>query len=178
MTNMLSGRSHIIALHPVMATPRQGGLILSLDLLRKVIHFALMTTVISAKATIVDEQFLDDVAVIESNMDSSAVGDKGKALGAYQFHLAAWTQANALAGTNHPHKSAHNWFVARRLAKVYLLWLEECIRDAGYKPTKINLYMAYNMGLSGSLRYAFDHQHPELPRSRRAILDRATRLIK
>lgn len=137
-----------------------------------------MTTVISANASIVDEQFLDDVAVIESNMDAAAVGDNGKARGAYQFHRSAWAQANAVAGTNHHYDLAHNWFVSRRLAKAYLIWLEGCIRDAGYKPTKINLYMAYNMGLSGSLRYAFDNQHPELPRSRRAILDRAMRLIK
>lgn len=172
------GWSHSIALHPVTATPRRGGFILAVDMTRIVLQLVLVMTASTLSATIVDEQFLDEVANIESNMDSAAVGDNGLARGAYQFHRSAWEQANAIAGTEHDYSCAHNWFVARRMARAYLMWLEECMRDAGYKPTKIRLYMAYNMGLSGSLRYAFDEKHPELPRSKRRILDRAQRMMK
>lgn len=147
-------------------------------MIRIVSHIVLMTTATVSSASIVDEQFLDEVAAIESNMNSAAVGDNGAARGAYQFHAGAWAQANAIAGTEHEFSLAHNWFIARGMARVYLRWLENCISDAGYKPTKIRLYMAYNMGLSGSLRYAFDNRHPELPVSRRRILDRAERMIK
>lgn len=131
-----------------------------------------------ASASIVDERYLDEVAAIESNMDSRAVGDNGAARGAYQFHSPAWAHANAIAGTNHDFALAHNWFIARNMARVYLRWLETCIRDAGYTPTKIRLYMAYNLGLSGALRYAFDSEHPELPRSRKRILERAEGMMK
>lgn len=178
MNNMNSGRFHSIALHPVTATPRQGGFIYPVDMIRRVTQIALIMATATLNATIVDESFLDEVALIESNMDSKALGDRGAARGAYQFHAAAWAHANAIAGTNHPHISAHNWFVARNMARAYLMWLEDCISEAGYRPTKISLYMAYNMGLSGSLRYAFNHEHPELPRSRKRILERAGRMMK
>lgn len=170
--------SHRIALHPVTATPRQGGFILPVDISRIVSQLVLMLVAAVSNASIVNESYLDDVASIESNMNSAAVGDNGLARGAYQFHEGAWAQANAIAGTNHDFALAYNWFVARSMAKVYLRWLETCIKDAGYTPTKIRLYMAYNMGLSGALRYAFDNEHPELPRSRRRILDRAESMMK
>lgn len=145
-------------------------------MIRIVLHAVFMLT--TAHATIVTEEFLDEVARIESNMNSKAIGDMGNARGAYQFHLSAWAQANAVGNTNHPYSLAHNWFVSRNMARVYLTWLEQCIADAGYRPTKISLYMAYNMGLSGSLRYAFNPEHPELTRTRKRILERALFMMR
>lgn len=176
-TPMLNdGRFHSIALHPGMAATCRGGFMLGVDMIRRVLQVVFMLT--TAHASIVTEEFLDEVARIESNMDSRAVGDRGLARGAYQFHSSAWAQANAIGDTEHPYALAHNWFVARNMARVYLTWLEQCISDAGYKPTKISLYMAYNMGLSGSMRYAFNPEHPELPRTRKRILDRAQGMMR
>jgi hypothetical protein len=43
--------------------------------------------------SIVTEDFLDKVAMIESNYNYEAVGDKGKALGAWQMHEASWRES-------------------------------------------------------------------------------------
>ncbi len=67
------------------------------------------------------ERLLDAIARIESHGDPHAVGDGGRALGAYQIHRAYWEDGTGLLGVNWPHRDAADPKKARRVVKAYLL---------------------------------------------------------
>lgn len=67
------------------------------------------------------ERLLDAIARIESHYDSNAVGDGGRALGAYQIHRVYWEDGTALLGVDWPHRDATDPKKARRVVKAYLL---------------------------------------------------------
>ncbi|MCL5282556.1 MAG: transglycosylase SLT domain-containing protein [Planctomycetes bacterium] len=81
--------------------------------------------VASAQATAVDpndiERLLDAIARIESQGDPKAVGDGGRALGAYQIYRVYWEEGTELLGVDWPHRDAADPQKARRVAKAYLL---------------------------------------------------------
>jgi hypothetical protein len=60
--------------------------------------------VASAQAAAADpndiERLLDAIAHIESHYDPNAVGDGGRALGAYQIHRVYWEDGTALLGVD------------------------------------------------------------------------------
>ena len=67
------------------------------------------------------ERLLDAIARIESHCDPNAVGDGGRALGAYQIHRAYWEEGTELLGVNWPHRDATDPKKARRVVKAFLL---------------------------------------------------------
>ena len=67
------------------------------------------------------ERLLDAIARIESHCDPNAVGDGGRALGAYQIHRAYWEDGTTLLGVDWPHRDAADPKKARRVVKAYLL---------------------------------------------------------
>jgi hypothetical protein len=67
------------------------------------------------------ERLLDAIARIESHCDPNAVGDGGRALGAYQIHRVYWEDGTALLGVDWPHRDATDPKKARRVVKAYLL---------------------------------------------------------
>jgi len=81
--------------------------------------------VASAQAAVVDrndiERLLDAIARIESHCDPNAVGDGGRALGAYQIHRVYWEDGMKLLGVDWPHRDATDLKKARRVVKAYLL---------------------------------------------------------
>jgi hypothetical protein len=81
--------------------------------------------VASAQATAVDpdniERLLDAIARIESRGDPHAVGDGGRALGAYQIHRVYWEEGTGLLGIDWPYSDAADPKKARRVVKAYLL---------------------------------------------------------
>lgn len=81
-------------------------------------------TVASAQAAVVDrndiERLLDAIARIESHCDPNAVGDGGRALGAYQIHRIYWEDGTRLLGVDWPHRDATDLKKARRVVKAYL----------------------------------------------------------
>jgi hypothetical protein len=80
---------------------------------------------VSAQAAAVDpndiERLLDAIARIESHCDPNAVGDGGRALGAYQIHRVYWEEGTGLLGVDWPHRDATDPKKARRVVKAYLL---------------------------------------------------------
>ena len=80
---------------------------------------------VSAQAAATDpndiERLLDAIARIESHYDSNAVGDGGRALGAYQIHRVYWEEGTAFLGVDWPHRDATDPKKARRVVKAYLL---------------------------------------------------------
>jgi len=79
----------------------------------------------SASAAAVDrndlERLLDVIARIESHCDPNAVGDGGRALGAYQIHRVYWEDGTQLLCVDWPHRDAIDPKKARRVVKAYLL---------------------------------------------------------
>ena len=153
--------------------------------------FALLLGCVSVEAkSIITEEFIDKVAVIESNFNYEAVGDKGKAIGAWQMHEASWREScqryarKDCAGfspwldfSNNHKKFAKDPVISRLVAKMYLQILETQINNSKIKVTPINLYMAYNMGFQGAYNKSFDHQSFWLDNKRKSILARANYIL-
>jgi hypothetical protein len=150
----------------------------------------------SAKpAEIISEKFLDSVAMIESNFNPNAVGDKGKALGAYQLHESAWIDACKWMeiNDNGTFKEGYSWMtghitnqwktrakdpvISRIVAKNYFLMLHYRFQKRGIKPTDIQLYMAYNLGFGGASSANFNPEHYSLSDARLCILKRANVIL-
>lgn len=151
---------------------------------------ALLLGCISVEAkSIITEEFIDKVAVIESNFNYEAVGDKGKAIGAWQMHEPAWREACVYAAHNgicrsawldfaeHHKKFARDPQVSRLACKAYFEILENQMRRMKIKVTPIALYMAYNMGFQGAYSKSFDHQSFWLDNKRKSILARANHIL-
>jgi len=101
------------------------------------------------------------VASVESGMDYKAIGDGGKAVGAWQMHLVAWITANQWRTANglatikrsewkHPENQ-------RAMAISYLNWCKEQLQKNGIKePSVEQIYMAYGWGFSNFKDSGFD----------------------
>jgi hypothetical protein len=151
---------------------------------------ALLLAYASVEAkSIVTEDYLDKVAMIESNYNYDAVGDKGKAIGAWQMHEAAWREScQRLSRTgvafsawddfaNNHKKFAKDPTVSRLVAKTYLEILEKQMLKSKFNVTPISLYMAYNMGFHGAWVQKFDHKSFWLDSKRKSILARANQIL-
>ena len=66
------------------------------------------------------ERLLDAIAQIESNNRSKAVGDSGRAIGAYQIHKAYWKDGTRFLGVKWSYKEAFDTNKARRVVRAYL----------------------------------------------------------
>lgn len=67
------------------------------------------------------EILLDAIAEIESNNHPGAIGDKGRAIGAYQIHRAYWKDGTRFLGVDWNYREAFNPKKARRVVRAYLL---------------------------------------------------------
>lgn len=135
-------------------------------------------SVVESKASVITEDLLDRVAIIESNMNFDAVGDKGKSLGAYQLSETCWTDALKWAEFN-ASNDTHEWSIetlkghwktyakdptfSRFVCSSYFKLLEHRFNKKGIKPTKLQLYMAYNMGFTRAELFKFNPSSPNLP---------------
>ena len=66
------------------------------------------------------EKTLDAIMQVESGGRDHAVGDHGKALGAYQIHRAYWTMGTKLLGVSWPYSDAVDRAKARQVARAYV----------------------------------------------------------
>lgn len=95
-------------------------------------------------------RILDGIALVESGNNHRAIGDGGKARGAFQFHRAAWAESTRL-----PY-SAASTDAARAVAYCYLTNLHSRLVTAtGTNPTVEQLYAAWNLGFAGFRRRDF-----------------------
>lgn len=157
--------------------------------MKRLLAFLLGCASVEAKS-VVTEDFLDLVAIIESNYNYDAVGDKGKAIGAWQMHEASWREScQYLSRQNYA--SVYSWEelsdnhkkyakdpdISRLVSKTYLQILERQMLNAKIKVTPIALYMAYNMGFKGAYNKSFNPQSYWLDSKRRSILARAKQIL-
>lgn len=157
--------------------------------MKRLLALLLAYTSVEAKSIVTDD-YLDKVAMIESNFNYDAVGDKGKALGAWQMHESSWREAcqryarmDAAGFTpwddfsNNHKKFAKDPAVSRLVAKMYLQILETQMNKSNIKVTPIALYMAYNMGFQGAYNKAFNYKSFWLDSKRQSILARANQIL-
>lgn len=64
---------------------------------------------------------LDAIAQVESNGDHGAVGDSGRARGAYQIHKLYWQDGTRILGVDWRYDDATDSVKARQVVKAYLL---------------------------------------------------------
>ena len=138
--------------------------------------------------SIVTDDLLDKFAMIESNYNHTAVGDGGKALGAWQMHKAAvYESLNTLyrktgnnfsdCGITWNKETLFDPLKSRMIAKAYMLILEDQMHRLNIKPTPISLYMAWNLGFSGARKYCFNYESLGLESKRASILHRANYIL-
>jgi hypothetical protein len=138
--------------------------------------------------SIVTEEYLDKVAMIESNFNYEAEGDGGKALGAWQMHEAAWRGAclylyfrDMDSLYNHHADCFRSYakepWLSRHVARACLELLEKRMIKKKIKPTRNSLYMCYNMGFYGAMETNFSLQSPLLSPKRKGILERANYIL-
>lgn len=157
--------------------------------MKRLLALLLAYTSVEAKSIVTDD-YLDKVAMIESNFNYDAVGDKGKALGAWQMHESSWREAcqryarmDAAGFTpwddfmNNHKKFAKDPSVSRLVAKMYLQILETQMNKSKIKVTPIALYMAYNMGFQGAYNKSFNYKSFWLDSKRQSILARANTIL-
>lgn len=112
------------------------------------------------------DKLADAVAIVESNNNPAAVGDGGRARGAYQMWEIAWTQASKarrLAGKKvYPYAYAHDAFVSRQYAVSYLQWCGSTLEKRLGRPAAFwEIYACYARGLGGF--EDIDYNYTKLP---------------
>lgn len=121
----------------------------------------LLLAAATAGATVVTDQFLARVAVVESNNRADAVGDSGKARGAFQFWSVAWDHASQLRKAKglpvYSYSSAFDATRATEYARTYLLYLEASLaKSLKRNPTAGEVYAAWNCGLGRFRQLGYD----------------------
>lgn len=130
----------------------------------------LLALCIQAQAYEITDDFLQKIAIIESNENCTAVGDKGASLGRYQIQRPAWIDACRRNGVDWSYgkENAFNYPLAHQVCKWHFEWLSETLENRGVRVTEMTLYMAYNKGLNGARRLGYNTQlnDPALNRAR------------
>jgi len=88
------------------------------------------------------ETLLDAIALVESGNRSNAIGDKGRAIGAYQIHRAYWKDGTRLLGVKWGYGDAFDPGKARRVVRAYL-------RHYGREKSLIEMARIHNGGPRG-----------------------------
>lgn len=104
------------------------------------------------------DRYLDALALVESNNNPSAIGDKGKSRGAYQIQLAVWRDVNKSRAVDArlPFETGSHGIHARAFAFSHLTNLHARLVKVGINPSCVNLYAAWNLGFTGFKRRGFD----------------------
>lgn len=115
-----------------------------------------------AQAVEINGKLINAVAMVESNNNHRAVGDQGKANGAFQMWKAAWQDCskwlkrNGFKTTTYE-KGVNDPTISHQYCKIYLSILNSQLRRSiGREPSAAELYAAYNLGFTGFKRRGFD----------------------
>lgn len=75
---------------------------------------------LTANAAPPSDRLLDAICAVESNGNANAIGDNGKAVGAYQIHPAVVTDVNRLTGSRYTIADRTDPAKARAMCRAYL----------------------------------------------------------
>ena len=121
------------------------------------------------------------IGAVESGMNYAAVGDAGKALGAWQVHVAAWITANQWRiKQGLPSISRKEWRVPdnqRNIAVAYVTWCRDRLVDDGIaNPSPEQIYLAFTMGYSGAK--AVGHSLVNAPKAKADAAERVGNIYR
>jgi len=106
--------------------------------------------------------FMDAVALVESGNNPKALGDDGKAAGAWQMHQAAIIDSNEWLAKNglpvQRREDFKNIEVQRMLAYAYFHLCRERMLEAGHKPDFGDVYLCFAMGFQGFKNHGFSKE--------------------
>lgn len=131
--------------------------------------------------SIVDGELLNRVAIIESNLNPSAIGDNGEGRGAFQLHHDAWLDGVAWNRTHGLYLTAFDDYrvgsmdfeISQMVASGYLKMHEARLNRFSECVTPLKLYMCYRFGWSGARKYDFNPGNSDLRGLDRAVMTRA-----
>lgn len=103
---------------------------------------------------------LDAIAQVETGGDHAAIGDHGRARGAWQMHRVGWADVNgvrALTGRRQVrYAAANDPRTARAYAEEYMgIVIRRLSARLGRQPGAQEIYAAWNLGLDGFARRGF-----------------------
>ena len=110
-----------------------------------------------------DVAILSAIAQVETGEDYTAIGDNGKARGAYQMHRSAWIDGcTQLMREGKPAYSYDQWKDASTQDTVALALLRSIrgrlISKGITNPSPEQLALCWNMGFTAASRIGFDHR--------------------
>ncbi len=146
--------------------------------------YALGLLCIKLCGSIVTDDYVNRVFLIESSGNPHAVGDNGKSISGFQISEAAFEDAmeygkfsNYKNWVNVSHKGYYllkdDYDFSKLICIWYFRYLELKMHNKGYDVNKLSLYMAYNMGFSGAKAFEFNPHHRFLSSLKRHIFNRA-----
>jgi hypothetical protein len=105
-------------------------------------------------------RYMQAVAMIESAGNKNAIGDGGRARGAWQMHRAAWVDAQAWQRARGARPWAwSDWQHPQAQTEMAFAYLKVCSRrleGARVKVDPVNLYLCYAMGFAAFEKAGFD----------------------
>ena len=106
------------------------------------------------RAAMAHDKLVWSVAMVETGNDHQAVGDKGKAYGAWQLHEAAFVDGNAQlkkeGRATYPYADIISPKVSYAVASAYLRLCILRLKSAGIKdPSPEQIYLCFSMGFKG-----------------------------
>lgn len=107
-----------------------------------------------------DQRVLRAIANVESGCDYSAVGDRGRSLGAYQMQSASWSEANQwLASNGMRQRSRSSWRDPQTqhvMADAFLQVIRRRFLSIGIQhPTPAQIAVVWNRGWGAASRSGF-----------------------
>lgn len=114
-----------------------------------------------ARSSSAFEVLVDSIAIVESGYNHRAVGDNGRARGAWQMWQAAWIDGNAQLKKEkkktYPYGDYQNFSASYNVASAYLRLCRERMLAAGLAdPSPEQYYLCFSMGFSAFKDAGFD----------------------
>ena len=104
------------------------------------INIILLTMFISIYSYSFDNKLLDIIETVESNKNTLAIGDKGKAYGCLQIHICIIKDVNRIYKTNYVHKDAFYRDKAFMIAELYLKYWGKIYKKETGKESDNEIY--------------------------------------
>jgi len=110
----------------------------------------LLLLILTSTAIAAPAKLLDAIEKIESGGKADAVGDKGKAIGAYQIHKIMVREVNRISGKNYTYKDRYDKKKSREMCNIFLDNSKKYIKKKkGSAPTLVELSRTWNGSYKG-----------------------------
>lgn len=118
--------------------------------MKKIFFFILLILSSSVKAVEVSQNLLDAIQTVESNGNENAIGDNGKAVGAFQIHKIYVDDVNSFSSEKFTYEDRNDKEKSQKIVKLYLEhYGKNYEKKTGKKATNEVLARIHNGGPKG-----------------------------